>query len=129
MKKSHALFLTLFFVFALGTTAQDKSPLKLIATIPLPELVGDLEFFAPDLKGDRLFLCAEDGKTVEVFNLHTGKRIHTIKGFGAPHDIVYLPDSNKIIVTDGGDDFGWVEITSDPAPGAGGGVRSVCREG
>jgi DNA-binding beta-propeller fold protein YncE len=110
MKKSHALLLTLFFVFAPGTTAQDKSPLKLIATIPLPELVGDLEFFAPDLKGDRLFLCAEDGKTVEVFNLHTGKRIHTIKGFGAPHDIVYLPDSNKIIVTDGGDDFGWVEL-------------------
>jgi DNA-binding beta-propeller fold protein YncE len=110
VKKSHALFLALLFVFALETKAQDKLLLKLIATIPLPELVGDLEFFAPDLKGNRLFLCAEDGKTVEVFNLRTGKRIHTIKGFGAPHDVVYLPDSTKVIVTDGGDDFGWVEL-------------------
>src|SRR6202163_4546416 len=112
VKKSLALFLMLFVVFALETAGQEKLPLKLIATIPLPDLVGDLEFFAPDLKGDRLFLCAENSKTVEVFNLHTGKRIHTIKGFGEPHDIVYLPDSNKLIVTDGGDDFGWVELVS-----------------
>ena len=112
MKKSLALFLTLFVVFALETKAQEKLPLKLIATTPLPELVGDLEFFAPDLKGNRLFLCAENSKTVEVFDLRTGKRIHTITGFGEPHDIVYLPDSNKLIVTDGGDDFGWVELVS-----------------
>ena len=112
MKKSHALFLTLLLVFALETKAQGKIPLKLIATTPLPELVGDLEFFAPDLKGNRLFLCAENSKTVEVFNLRTGKRIHTITGFGEPHDIVYLPDSNNLIVTDGGDDFGWVELVS-----------------
>jgi DNA-binding beta-propeller fold protein YncE len=112
VKKSIALFLTLFVVFALRTNAQDKLPLKLIATTPLPELVGDLEFFAPDLKGNRLFLCAENSKTVEVFNLRTGKRIHTITGFGEPHDIVYLPESNKLIVTDGGDDFGWVELVS-----------------
>ncbi len=112
MKKSIALFLTLFVVFAPGTKAQEKLPLKLIATTPLPDLVGDLEFFAPDLKGNRLFLCAENSKTVEVFDLRTGKRIHTITGFGEPHDIVYLPDSNKLIVTDGGDDFGWVELVS-----------------
>jgi len=112
VKKSHALFLTLFVVFALETKAQQKLPLKLIATTPLPELVGDLEFFAPDLKGNRLFLCAENSKTVEVFNLRTGKRIHTITGFGEPHDIVYMPDSDKLIVTDGGDDFGWVELVS-----------------
>ena len=49
VKKSIALFLTLFVVFAPGTKAQEKLPLKLIATTPLPDLVGDLEFFAPDL--------------------------------------------------------------------------------
>jgi DNA-binding beta-propeller fold protein YncE len=71
-----------------------------------------LEFFAPDLKGNRLFLCAENSKTVEVFDLLTGKRIHTITGFGEPHDIVYLSDTDQLIVTDGGDDFGWVERVS-----------------
>ena len=103
MKQSHAIFLTLLVVFALAATAQDKPPLKLIATTPLPKLVGDLEFFAPDLKGNRLFLCAENSKTVEVFNLRTGKWIRSIPGFGEPHDIVYLPDTNNLIVTDGGD--------------------------
>ena len=112
MKNSLVLFFSLLVVFALETKAQEKLPLKLIATTPLPELVGDLEFFAPDLKGNRLFLCAENSKTVEVFNLRTGKRIHTITGFGEPHDIVYMPESNKLIVTDGGDDFGWVEQVS-----------------
>jgi len=110
LKKSLAILLLVFAAFALRTTAQDKLPLKLIATTPLPDLVGDLEFFAPDLTGNRLFMCAENSKTVEVFNLDTGKRIHTITGFGEPHDIVYLPASNKLIVTDGGDDFGWVEL-------------------
>src|SRR6202790_5899084 len=95
VKKINALFLILFVVFALETKAQEKLPLKLIATTPLPELVGDLEFFAPDLKGNRLFLCAENSKTVEVFNLRTGKRIHTITGFAVPHDTVYMPESNK----------------------------------
>ncbi|PYU27447.1 MAG: hypothetical protein DMG32_06930 [Acidobacteria bacterium] len=112
LKKPQAILLALLFVFALKANAQKNPPLRLIATTPLPELVGDLEFFAPDLKGNRLFLCAENSKTVEVFNLRTGKRIHTITGFGQPHDIVYLPDSNKLVVTDGGDDFGWVELVS-----------------
>jgi DNA-binding beta-propeller fold protein YncE len=112
MKQSHAIFLTLSVVFALTATGQDKPPLRLIATTPLPKLVGDLEFFAPDLKGNRLFLCAENSKTVEVFNLRTGKWIRSIPGFGEPHDIVYLPDTNNLIVSDGGDDFGWVYLVS-----------------
>jgi DNA-binding beta-propeller fold protein YncE len=110
--KSLAIFLTLFVVLGLEAKAQKQLPLELIATTPLPDLVGDLEFFAPDLKGNRLFLCAENSKTVEVFDLLTGKRIHTITGFGEPHDIVYLPDTNQLIVTDGGDDFGWVELVN-----------------
>ncbi len=112
MPRLQAMLLSLFAVFAQGAKAQRNPPLKLIATAPLPDLGGDLEFFAADLKGNRLFLCAEDGKTVEVLDLRTGKRIHSIKGFGAPHDILFLPDSNKFIVTDGDDDFGRVELLS-----------------
>jgi DNA-binding beta-propeller fold protein YncE len=112
VKRSHAIFLTLFLILPLKARAQETPPLKLIATTPLPEFVGDLEFFAADLEGNRLFLCVENGNAVEVFNLRTGKRIHTIPGFGQPHDILYLPDSKKLIVTDGGHDFGWVELLS-----------------
>jgi WD40 repeat protein len=88
---------------ALTVKAQEKLPLKLIATIPMPGFTGDFDHFALDLNGNRLFLASEDQKTVEVFDLRTGERIHSIKGFGQPLTMAYLAESNRLIVTDGGD--------------------------
>jgi DNA-binding beta-propeller fold protein YncE len=98
-------------VSALSTSAQVKQPLKLVATTPLPGFSGDFDHFALDLKGKRLFLTAEDHKTVDVFDLE-GKHLHSITGFGQPHAALFLPESNKVIVTDGDDDFGRVELVS-----------------
>lgn len=109
MNKSFSICLMLLVAFALEAGSQE--PLKLVATTPMPGYSGDFDHFAVDLKGNRLFLAAEEHKTVEVFDLHTGKRIHSIRGFGDPHMMVYLPDSNSLIVTDG-DDFGMVELVS-----------------
>jgi len=88
---------------ALPVKAQEKLPLKLIATTPMPGFTGDFDHFGLDLKGNRLFLASEEQKTVEVFDLQTGKRIHSIKGFGHPLTMAYLAESNRLIVTDGGD--------------------------
>src|ERR1700730_1947117 len=79
-------------------------------TTPLPGFTGDFDHFAVDLKGKRLFLTAEDHKTVEVFDLD-GKRIKSIEGFDQPHAILFMPDVDKFIVTDG-DGFGMVELVS-----------------
>ena len=111
MRKVSAIVLFVLLVIVQGALAQEKAPLKLIETTPLPGFSGDFDHFAADLKGNRLFLAAEDHKTVEVFDLKSGKPIHSITGFGQPHAIVYLPDSNKLIVTDG-DDFGRVALVS-----------------
>ena len=70
---------------ALSTSAQVKQPLKLVATTPLPGFSGDFDHFALDLKGKRLFLTAEDHKTVDVFDLE-GKHLKSITGFGQPHE-------------------------------------------
>jgi DNA-binding beta-propeller fold protein YncE len=83
--------------------AQEKLPLKLVATIPMPGFTGDFDHFGLDLKGERLFLASEDQKTVEVFDLRTGERIHSIKGFGQPLTMAYLAESDRLIVTDGGE--------------------------
>src|SRR5947209_177700 len=103
-----ALFLPVSYL-SVSVNAQGKAPLKLIATTPLPGFSGDFDHFAVDLKGNRLFLAAEDHKTVEVFDLRTGKSLHSITGFGQPHAILFLPDANRLIVTDG-DDFGRVAL-------------------
>jgi DNA-binding beta-propeller fold protein YncE len=88
---------------ALTVKAQEKLPLKLVATIPMPGFTGDFDHFGLDVKGNRLFLASEDQKTIEVFDLRTGQRIHSIKGFGQPLTMAYLPESKRLIVTDGGD--------------------------
>src|SRR5258706_14362522 len=88
---------------ALPVKAQEKLPLKLIATTPMPGFTADFDHLGLDLKGNRLFLASEEQKTVEVFDLHSGERIHSIKGFGQPLTMTYLPESDRLIVTDGGD--------------------------
>jgi YVTN family beta-propeller protein len=89
---------------ALTVEAQEKLPLKLIATTPMPGFTGDFDHFGLDLKGNRLFLAAEDQKTVEVFDLRSGKRIHSIAGFGHPLTMAYLSESDRLMVTNGDTD-------------------------
>jgi DNA-binding beta-propeller fold protein YncE len=106
MRKSSVLFVALLLVTALNVAGQSDAPLKLLHTTPLPGFKGDMDHFAVDLKGHRLFLTAEVHKTVEVFDLNSGDRIHSIEGFGTPHEILFRPDSNTLIVADGGSDSG-----------------------
>jgi DNA-binding beta-propeller fold protein YncE len=93
-----------------ATLAQNSAPLKLEASIALPGFTGDFDHFAIDEKGGRLFLAGEDHKTVEVFDVKTNRPLKSIPGFGAPHAIIYLPESDRILVTDG--DKGVVKILS-----------------
>ncbi|AXF25921.1 hypothetical protein CUJ89_36600 [Burkholderia pyrrocinia] len=78
------------------------APLRLIGSTALPDYKGDFDHFAADIAGGRLFLAGEDGATLEVFDLGSGKHLRTIKGFDQPHSILYLPDVNRLIVTDSG---------------------------
>jgi DNA-binding beta-propeller fold protein YncE len=103
LRKSWKVCLIALGLCAVTVQAQQKLPLKLVATTPLPGFTGDLDHFGLDLKGNRLFLASEDQKTIEVFDLHTGQRINSIPGFGQPLTMAYLADSNRLIVTDGGD--------------------------
>ena len=103
MTKLHAILLAFLLGMAVRVGAQANAPLKLLHTTPLPGFKGDLDHSAVDLKGNRLFVTAEVHQTVEVFNLRTGENIHSITGFdGAPHEILFRPDTNTLIVADGG---------------------------
>ena len=111
MRISNLPVLALFFI-VIGLHAQADPPLRLIKTIFLPGYVGDFEHFAADIKGNRLFLIAEDHKTVEVLDIRTGRRIHTITGFGQPHAIEYLAGPNSLIVTEGDEESGAVDLVN-----------------
>src|SRR5258708_8292136 len=69
-------------------------------------MVGVEKYFeqlAAELKHDRLFVVPEDNKSIEVYNIRTGKFVHSIKGIGVGHSVVYRTDMDRIFVTDGSD--------------------------
>jgi DNA-binding beta-propeller fold protein YncE len=75
--------------------------LKLVQRIEVP-VTGKFDHFGVDLKHGRLFATPESAKCVEVFDLHTGKHLHTIQGISEAHSVVYREDLNKLYVADGG---------------------------
>jgi DNA-binding beta-propeller fold protein YncE len=109
MKRIAAVCFLLMTFCGVQSRAQEKQWLKRIATTPLPGFTGDFDHFTIDLKNKRLFLTAEDHQTVEVFDLD-GKRLHSITGFAAPHAMLFLPDTNRLLVTDGDETTGAVHL-------------------
>jgi DNA-binding beta-propeller fold protein YncE len=109
MKKRYSMLAAFLVLFAITSRGQDAPPLKLAQTLTLPsDVKGNFDHFGVDLKGNRLFATPEGYKAVLVFELESGKPIHTITGIGKPHAVLYREDLNRIYITDG--DAGEVKI-------------------
>ncbi len=102
MKKRFLILTMLAAVFRVGARAQDSVPLKLVQTFKLlPDITGNFDHFAFDVKNNRLFATPEGYNAVLVLDLKSGKLIHTIRGIEKPHAILYREDINQLYVTDG----------------------------
>ena len=89
---------------ALFADAPQSDPLVLLSTTKLPDITGDFDHFAVDLKRHRLFVSAEVHQSIEVFDLKTGEHLQSAPGVTTPHTIAYVPETNQLLVADGGDD-------------------------
>ncbi len=123
---SHFIFVAGLMVCAAPVcTAQSPPPLKLVQTIPMPQIKChnpdqteeqltqsvNTEFmpvmtchfdrFGVDLENNRLFVVAENDGTIEVYSMSSAKFLHSIGGFATSHNVVYRPDVNRIYATDG----------------------------
>src|ERR1700732_3762846 len=74
---------------------------KNLTTTRMPGVQNHFDHLTPDLKNNRLFVVPEDNKSIEVYDIRTGKFVHSIKGIGVGHSVVYRPDIDRIFVTDG----------------------------
>src|SRR5215472_12843805 len=102
MKKRFVIWAMMLAVFGVRTPAQDSAPLKLVQTSKLAsDIKGNFDHFAIDLKTNRLFATPEGYKSVLVFDVQSGKLIHTIHGIEKPHAILYREDLHHLYVTDG----------------------------
>jgi DNA-binding beta-propeller fold protein YncE len=114
--------LAVFLVCLIGAVAQNKAPLTLSNSIPLPELHdGDFDHFVVDVAGNRLFATAEENSKVLVFDLTTNKLLHSIDDLKAPHSMLYRADTKKLFVVDG--DLGEVKIYDADSYKPAGGIK------
>ena len=107
MKTRLASILAFTMLAASGLGVADAfaqaTALRQIGRSEVPGFEGDFDHFAYDLKGDRLFLAGEEMGTLEVLDLKTGKHVKTVKVLDEPHAIHFLPESNRLVVTDSGE--------------------------
>ena len=82
-------------------SARNEPPLKLVQTIPMPDIEGRIDHFSIDLKGQRAFLAALAKNTIEVVDLKAGQVTQTLPGFAKPQGVRYVAELNKLFVATG----------------------------
>lgn len=100
-----------FLAIALVTTpaypqsgGETSPPMRLVTRYEMPSAVkGNFDHFAVDLRRNRLFATPEDYASVLVFDIATGKIVRRIEGIVRPHAVLYVPETDRLYVTDGGD--------------------------
>src|SRR5207245_9332498 len=75
--------------------AQEKEPLRLIRTIPMPNVKGRIDHMDVDAKGKRLFVAGLENGSVEVVDLQAGKGVRSIPGVQKPQGIDDVESLNK----------------------------------
>jgi DNA-binding beta-propeller fold protein YncE len=89
---------------------QTRQPLRLVQTIPVPNVNGRLDHLYVDVGSKRLFVAGLENGSVEVVDLKAAKWLRTIPGFQKPQGILFVPRCNKLFVASGDD--GMVRVFS-----------------
>jgi hypothetical protein len=89
---------------AVASAAEPRSgALRLIHTLPLPNVAGRFDHFACDVQGKRLFVAALGNNTVEVIDVAKFARLQTIRDQRKPTGVLFLPDAATLYVANGDD--------------------------
>lgn len=79
-----------------------RGPFLLVNAIPLPGVSGRIDHLAVDLAGSRLFVAALGNNSVEVLDLRTRAVVNSITGLSEPRGVAFLPDRQKLYISNGG---------------------------
>ncbi|HXN21324.1 MAG TPA: hypothetical protein VOA41_01115 [Candidatus Dormibacteraeota bacterium] len=103
MAKFSASGIVLVAALGVQAHAQDHVPLRLVQTIPMPNVKGRIDHMDADVKGKRLFVSGLENGSIEVVDLGAGKWIKSIRGFQKPQGVAYVPALGKLFVASGDD--------------------------
>jgi DNA-binding beta-propeller fold protein YncE len=79
-----------------------STALQKIQVIPLSNVNGRIDHISVDVSAERLFVSELGNNSVDVIDLVKGTRIHSMTGLDEPQGIVFVPESKKIYVANGG---------------------------
>ena len=71
--KTNCLLVGFLIAFPLLTNAQNGAPLRLVQTIPMPNVKGRIDHMDVDVKGKRLFVAGLENGSLEVVDLQAAK--------------------------------------------------------
>jgi DNA-binding beta-propeller fold protein YncE len=97
----------LIYVTLLGTGYAQAAPAPtttLLSVTPIPAMPeGDFDQLDADETANRLFLSAEAGAAMDVFDLKTGRLLKSGGPVGSPHKVIVDLPSRHLFVADGDD--------------------------
>jgi DNA-binding beta-propeller fold protein YncE len=110
MKTLSTIWLAFLLMFAGRTTGQEVpsndefAPLVLVRIIPMPDVEGRFDHMGVDAKSNRVLAAVYGNDSVEVLDVARGKTIQRINaGFIKPQMAAYIPDLNRIVISNEGD--------------------------
>lgn len=101
MRASIPLSILAAMVLSHPPHAAPDEPLEPIGSIPMQGVKGRIDHFGIDLKNDRLFVAALGNNTLEVIDAKAKRRVQSLKGFGEPQGVQYVPKFNRLYVANG----------------------------
>ncbi len=87
----------------LKETPTESNTTSFVQSIPLPGVIGVFDHFSVDVGGGRLFAAVLGNNSVAVIDLNSSRVVKGISGLRSPHGPLFIPELNRLLVTNGGD--------------------------
>lgn len=95
--------IVLLLMCAASASTQSSLPLKLMKTIPLPDVKGRIDHMTFDLAHKRLFVAMLGSNSVDAIDVEGGKVTGTIRGLAEPQGLFYQAETQMLWIANGGD--------------------------
>jgi hypothetical protein len=103
IKTKLTIVLCIIFFIAPSLLDAEAPYLRLIGSVNLPGIEGRIDHMDLDSAGGRLFIAAHDANRLVVVDIKRGTIISVITGLKEPQGVLYMPEFDRVYVTNGGD--------------------------
>jgi DNA-binding beta-propeller fold protein YncE len=105
MKANHVLISVCFAIIATSCKGQKSfgnEQLVLKQSIMLTQVKGRIDHLDCNLKDEVIYLAALGSNSLLAIDLKNGKVLHSVEGLDKPQGVAYIPQTNEVIVANGG---------------------------